>query len=839
MYQNIFYDRFNNEVHLWDDELGYHCLTYERYAYKLDPNGSFQTLDGRAVSRVTDWHQTDVFNNKLFESDVRPEMRMLIDLYHESDEVSKNHCIFYFDIEVAKEGKYSPAERADNTITSFSFYDSISKQYSCFLLDPDNNINPDDFSDVHVRTFTHERDMILAFMKVWRETPITIVTGWNVLWYDIQYLYNRIEKVIGKWEGNKLSKIGKVENYTTKRGQRVFRIAGITVLDYMALFKKFELGEESSYSLNAIALKVLKRGKVDYDKDLDHLYKTDPKKFIEYNVEDVRLVVDIDDEKDFINWTLGTCHKGHVPYEDIFFTSRYMEGACLTETRRRGLVATKSKINSGDKAKGAFVKRSRPGRYSWVYDLDLTSLYPSNIMTLNISPETKVGRVLDWDSDAFTRGDDRLYNIEFVNGTGLNDVKLREFLTDKNYSVSANGIVYDLNVRGLIPSLLEMWFAERKDYRKLASEAHAAGDMDKYEYFNRKQKVQKVLLNSLYGVLLLPIFRFYDKENGEAVTTTGQQLIHYTTSMANYYYNNELGTEGIDYCLYTDTDSVFYESMPLIEHRYGDVDEEDIPNLTIKIATDVQDFINRAYDMYADRFHNVGEHKWNIKQELVSKRAFWGSAKKRYAMWIVREGNEVMDEPDIKGFDSVRSSFPKIFRTFMNDIIVEILKDGDLGMLNKKVMEFKKDLENYEIFDIMNPTSVQNLEKWIPMRVDQRGKEVVDDTVKFLKSTPIHVKSAMNYNRLMRTLGIDSVPELQSGDKIVWTYLTDNPYGFNSIALRGYDDPEEMVEFVQKYINRDKLFDRNLENKLQGIWDDLGWGKIVMNKNVYKFFDFS
>ena len=790
-------------------------------------------MDGKSVRKVLDWTKTSEELGMIYEGDVRPEMRTLIDLYGDSDEVSTNHCVVCVDIEVAKEGKYSTPEEALNTVTSIAYHDSISNKYTCLILDREQRISSGTIAGSKVVTFSTEADMLLYFLDEWNKLPITIVTGWNVLWFDLVYLYNRLERVLGKYKGKWLSPINRVDYYTTRGGKQVFKIGGIAILDYMALYKEFTYSEESSYSLNAISLKELKRGKVEYDKDLDHLFETDPIKFIEYNIEDVRLVNDIDSKMDFIAIAMGTAHKGHVGYEDVFYTSRYMEGACLTETKRRGIVATKSSKAGGSKAIGAFVRASKPGRYEWVYDLDLTSLYPSNIMSLNISPETKVAKILNWSTEDYLHKADKNVKMEYFSSDGTSRfaeiplIEVDAFLKKTKYSVAANGVIYRTDVVGLIPSLLDKWFDERAKYRKLASIAHEDGDMELYGYYNRKQKIQKVLLNSLYGVLLLPSFRFYDKDNGEAVTLTGQQLIHFTARMANFFYNNELGTTDIDYCLYTDTDSVFYESMPIILHRHGNVPEEELPELTIGVATEVQNFINESYDLYAEKFHNLTEHRWDIKQELVARRAFWGAAKKRYAMWIVREGKEVKDEADIKGFDSVRSSFPKLFRKFLENIIIDILHDADPNQLNNEIIQFKKKLFEYGIHDIMNPTSVKDIEKWAP-----------DEGVKYKKSTPVHVKSAMNYNSLMADKGIINTPTVQNGDKIIWTYLKDNPYNFNTISLMGYDDPEIIVNFVENYINRDKLFDKALEGKLQSIWDDLGWGSIVMNPNVSKFYIF-
>lgn len=829
MYQNIYFDRFNNEIHLWDDTEGYHRLEYTPYAYIEDPHGNYKTMHGKTVKKCTTWSKDAEAIGTVYEYDIQPEMRMLIDLYDDSDEVSTGHCIAFLDIEVAREKKYSDPSEANNTITAISLYDSVSKEYVCFLLDKDKRIDPNKFPNATIIPFTRERDLLSAFIDRWRQMPITIVTGWNVLWYDLLYLYNRLEKVLGQYRGKGLSPINRVDSFTTKRGDPVFKIAGISILDYMELYKELTFSEKSSFRLGDIAMDELKRGKIEYDKDIDHMYHTDIEKFVEYNLEDVKLVVDLDNLLDFIAIAQGTCHMGHVPYEAIFSPSRYMIGACLTETKRRGIVATKSNVGGGQKAAGAFVKRSRPGVYKWVYDLDATALYPSNLISLNISPETKWAKIRDWNSEAFVRGDEREYIIDRETGETdtVSSMDIRQYIIGNNLSVSANGMLYDLSTVGLIPSLLDRWLSERAEFRSLADVAHNAGDDVTFQYYNRKQKIKKVVSNTLYGVLLLPVFPFYDRDNGEAVTLTGQQIIHFTATMANHFYNNEIGTTGIDYCLYTDTDSVFYESMPIINHRYPNCPEEEIPDRTIQVATEVQNFINKAYHVYAREFHCLKTHRWNIKQELVAKRAFWGSAKKRYAMWIVRDGKKIVDKPDIKGFDSVRSSFPKVFRGFLESVIIQILHDGDPTTLNNMLIDFKNGLSEYPTFDIMNPTGVKDIEKWKPT-----------PGIRYKSKTPVHVKSAMNYNAMMKDKNLMSTPKIESGDKILWAYLSDNPYDFDTLAVRGYDDPPEVLEFLERYVSRDKIFDKSLESKLQTIWDDLGWGTIIMNKNVSKFFQF-
>jgi DNA polymerase elongation subunit (family B) len=355
-------------------------------------------------------------------------------------------------------------------------------------------------------------------------------------------------------------------------------------------------------------------GKIEYEGTLDDLYRDDINKFIEYNLNDVQIVKALDDKLKLIDLVCGVSHLGHVPYEDIYFSSRYLEGAMLVYMKKLGVIApnkdleSRKEMDNGVKFSGAYVKDPKPGRYDWVFDLDLTSMYPSTIMTLNISPETKVGKINGWNAEEFIKGVSKTYSLEKNGKTQghMNNEELKQMFEKNKVSISSNGIMYRNDKKGLIPILLDKWFNERVEYKKLMKKHGNQGDTEKYEYFKRRQHVQKIVLNSLYGVLGLPVFRFYDIDNAEATTTTGQDLIKFTERIANRYYNSKLGDDK-DYCIYTDTDSVFYPAVPLIKKQYPDVDVTDDKFMTEKIldiAGVVQDFINDSYNLFAKNFIN-------------------------------------------------------------------------------------------------------------------------------------------------------------------------------------------------------------------------------------------
>lgn len=841
MYKNFYYSRYNNTCHLWSDgqhgDPLYQKFIHEPYAYQIDPKGEYKTLTGLKVKKVTSWSKESEKKGMIFEHDVPVPTRVLIDNYFESDEPSIGHNILFFDIEVEKGLRYSSAKDALNTITSIAYY--FNGSYTVLLLDRENLVK-DCIKDINsvgkvtINTFDTEYKLLHGFLMEWNKINPTIISAYNGDYFDVPYIVNRMNAVLGQALTKKLSPIGVIEKRTFGKDTFI-KIAGITQMDYLQLYKKFTQNEESSYSLEAISQKELKRGKMKYEGTLDDLYNTDIDGFIEYNVNDVELMVALDKKMDLIEIARGICHKGHVPYDDFQFSSRYLDGALLSYCKQTGFVAfSTDKSGTHEKAEGAFVKPPKVGIYKFCYDLDLESEYPNNIKTLNISPETKWGKVHNFNIELFAKNSDIQYDTKKYKNQHISDQlfesddavydwefnisELREFLTKNNLSISSAGIIYSLDKKGIIPTILTVWGDDRTKFRKQAKEFHDAGDHDKFVSYDRKQSIQKILLNSLYGVLLLPSFRFYDRENGESTTLTGQTLVQWSAMVGNTFYQKQMKSDTyIDYCIYQDTDSCFFEALPLINHRYSadQFTEAELVDKTLEIAKEVETLVNKSYTMYAQKYHNVSNHTWRIKQEMVGKRAFWGQAKKRYAMSIINKNGMIVDELEIKGFDVVRSSFPKTFRKMMKEVIVDVLDDKNADDLNTKVRKFNSEYKKSSIFDIMLPSGVKEISKF------KNGQ----------KGTPIHVKSAQNYNQLLKLFDIQTIPPIQDGDKIVYAYVKQNPYGFETMALKGQgeDDPE-LVEFVQKFIDKEKVFSNTLISKLNTIWGDLGWGEVQLSE---------
>jgi DNA polymerase elongation subunit (family B) len=850
MYQNIYYERQKNLIHLWDDKNGYQTFPYRKYAYKKDPYGQFKSMNGDKLTRISKWDKDE--SDDLFESDVPETTRVLVDIY-DSDLPSNGHRVMTFDIEVEMISGLPNTKEAQNEITSIASHDGATKLFDVFVLDKERKIknHKDEFTKdgrtAHVHVFDNERNLLLAFLNYYEEVNPTILTGWNIDFFDIPYLYNRIKNVCGESHAKRLSRIGQCF-YSPYRDKWSF--GGVSILDYINLYKQYNFGLESSYTLNHIATKELGRGKVEYEGSLDDLFENDLEKFIEYNIVDVDLVVCMDEKLKFIDLCRAICHAGFVPYEDYIYSSKWLEGACLAYLKTKDMVATNKpadrrermqalKDNDQEKFIGAYVKEPIVGKYDWIYDLDLTSLYPSIIMTLNISPETKIGKIENWDPEEWIKGSDREYRI-----VGKDDVydytrtELEEVIKDSNLGVAANGVLYSQDKPGLIADILNTWFNKRVEYRKLEKKYGEEKNTEMYEFYGKRQHVQKILLNSMYGVLGLPAFRFYDVDNAEAVTLTGQVVIKKTAEMANIKYWKELGTKD-DYNVYIDTDSIYMMAEPLVKHRYPEYKEFDEKRMAQEvntIAEETQSFLNSFYNLLAERFFFIPKekHRFEIKKEYISKAGFW-VAKKRYAQWMILKNGIPCDKLDVKGLDVVRSSFPKAFQKFMSTMLKDILMGKDNEYIDDTLLSFKKSLPQLPVNLIAKGGAIKELSKY-----DDGSWKNGQTVANFEKGTPAHVKAGIAYNRLLKFFNAPFKHEpIRDGDKVKWVYLKTNPLGLDTLAFKDYNDPKDIMDFVETYIDRDKIFEAELENKLDDFYNALGWEKATTEtKTAKKFFAF-
>ena len=840
MYQNIYVEdgEGRGTVHLWDDQNGYTTLPFSQfnYAYKPDNNGSVVSMTGVRVSK-TKYYKFD--DPTMFESDIPRETRVLTDLYLQDDTPSTGHKVVFFDIEVSMENGIPNIENPNNEVTAITLYDSVTKEYTVLVLDKTVSRGNYKKGDTDTYFFKDEIDLLYKFVDVYESIGPTIITGWNSDYFDVPYLYDRLKQQCGNGVANKLSPIGKLK-YSKFR--KKWMIAGVSSLDYLDLYKKFTYGQQPNYRLDTIGRIEVGMGKVEYEGSLDELFRTDLDKFIEYNVQDVRIIVELDKKMKLIELVRGICHVGHVQYEDYCYSSKFLEGTIITYLHRKGIVVSNKPADGrqlmndrmesdGEGFIGAYVKPPSPGLYDWVYSLDLQSLYPSIIMSLNISPETKSGFVTNWDIEKHRNNQIDVYLVrdkETDHVVRMNRENFVKFMNDSNLMISSNGVLYDTNKVGIIPEVLNQWFAERVEYKNLMKKYKNEGNLELADYYDRRQHIQKIFLNSLYGVLGLPIFRFFDIDNALAVTATGQDVIKNSANFANKLYQDKL-QDTKDYCIYIDTDSLYFSSKALLPEN------KDPKEFTINLAHVIEKKLNAYYDDMSKELFFCDNHRFHIKGESVASKGLW-IAKKRYAMNVVYDLESSLDidnKMKVKGLDVIRSTFPPAFREFMNTVLTDVLNGIVKNEMDAKVLEFRIALDSRYYLDVARNTSVKNISEY--------EKGLSKQLNEFKKGTPAHVKACITYNKLLHHFKITNRYEkISDGEKIKYVYLKDNPLNLETVAVKGYNDPIEIVQLAETYIDYETLFVNELKTKLEDFYSALGWGLLPtdVNQKAEEFFSF-
>jgi len=851
MNQNIFYDRNNKLVHLRDDNEGWSSFQYYPTYYQLDPKGKFYTLDGQKCS------PTNKYDKDHLEIDIDIHTRVLIDLYKDSDEPPKFHNTVFFDIEIKMGGQLTKEYVLDAPmeVTAIALYDQPLQKYFVLVLDEKGTLKDVSEEGKEVLVFRHEEDLLRKFLDIWQECDPTIAVGYNSDYFDIPYLYSRMKRVLGEPTARRISPLGIVLERPDDEFQPV-TIGGITSFDYMRLHKRYVMKQEDSYSLNNIGKKYAGLGKIEYNGSLDRLMEEDIQKYIDYNINDVEILLRLDEKLQYVNLSTMICHIGHVSYSDIYQSSKINEGAILTYLKRKDIVSpnkptTINPLLKGieqEKTAGGFLKEPIPGLYNWIYDLDLTSLYPSIMRTLNMGYDTLICRMLlDDKKDCWWSlkelkelpADEKVM-IENKDGkiTSVPAGKFVDLIEKSECYVAANGVIYDSKRTSIIYEVLTDWFNKRVQYKELMKEANKAGDQEKYEFYKRYQLAVKVMLNSIYGCTALNSFRYGDGKRviAGSITLTGQRIIQESIKYVNEEMNKEIGTES-DYIVASDTDSMFVQALPIINHRNPEIDnnnDEAIIGKVQEIAKEFQSKVNNYYDILAkESFNSPLKHYLEMKMETVVKAAYW-SKKRRYAQYIVNEEGVSVNKLDFKGLELMKSNFPKKFKAFGTNLIKEIMFGKKKAEVDKLVLDFKDEITTGPAVDVGKPTGVDGINKWT-----QKKASAGEMFSSFKLGAPAHVKAAVRYNDLLRFYKLDKKYDgIRDFDKIMWVNLRTNPYKLESMAITGYNDPPQIIEFVERYTDKEEVFNSIFLNKLESLYSDLGWSFPSLNKFTQKFFKF-
>lgn len=661
-----------------------------------------------------------------------------------------------------------------------------------------------------------EYNLLERFLSLWESLDLDVVTGWNVEFFDMPYIVNRITKVLGDYAAKRLSPWGFLLDKDVNvfgKYQKTFTPVGIAVLDYMQLYKKFTYTQQESYSLNHIAYVELGAKKVDYSEyeNLDELYEKDFNKYMIYNIQDVDLVYELDEKHKLLELIFTMAYSAKINYNDSLATVLPWEVVIHNYLMERKIVMPYKSRNRFAPYEGAYVKQPLVGMHEWGMSFDLVSLYPHLIMQYNISPETYVSKKPDVDV------------LNILHGVVKNDTE---------YSMAANGCLYSKEKQGFLPALMEQFFAKRKEYKGKLKEAKALKakgedvDNDIARYQNA-QMAMKIFLNSAYGAIGNQYFIFYNNDNAEAITISGQLSIRWVEKDTNAYlnklsnknmdYNIAMDNYSMDYIIAMDTDSMYLRLGEFVK----DVPEASKTKYLDWLAeTKIQPEIKKSYERLA-KVMNAYKNVMQMNRENIYKKAIW-KAKKMYILNVVDEEGIQHDPPKLKmmGVETVRSSIPEVCRDALKSCY-KIIMNQENDALIAYLEDFRKKYEEFSFGEISSPRSVNGITKYS------------DPDSIYKKGTPIHVRGTLLYNHLLRTQQL-TYPKIYEGDKIKFVYLSmPNPIQSDTIASPGYL-PEEFG--IDKYIDRQKQYEKTFLKPLQSITDVIGW-KVEESYNLEDFFE--
>ena len=561
MYKKCYSTRLKNnkfKIHLWD-EGGYDEIEWTNHAYKecTEDKSTHRGINGEHLLKTNQWYKTDP---NLHFHDIPPYQKFLIEKYGIDDTPSTGHRELFFDIECEIGGALTEEyiESAPMPITSIAYWDKTPDKWVILILDRKNELSYKEIDGKEVIPVRTERDLLLKFIEQFREINPDILVGYNSDYFDIPYLYYRMCNVVGKEYANYLSPINKVNakknnQYFFKQNQFV-DIVGVESLDYIRLHKKYAWKDEPSWKLDAVGLKYANLGKVEYEGNLDQLFSTNINKFIEYNFRDVEILQKLDEKLQYIALTKNLAHKGKHNYSEVYANSKTQDGAISAYLLSQNIVPPSKEQNpqKKDTYAGGYLFCPKAGLYKYMFDEDLTSLYPSIIMSINIGKETFVGRIVDEDdrnnrlglNDLETKDPDE--EVLFESSSGRQSRRkigdLVGAIKLKNLAISANGAMFSTDRESTLSTVLNTWFQERVEYKTKMKAAYTSGDKEKGEYYYLMQYTMKILLNSLYGATALPTFRYGMNYSvlSEAITLSGHRIIQESALCANRHMNKVL-----------------------------------------------------------------------------------------------------------------------------------------------------------------------------------------------------------------------------------------------------------------------------------------------------------
>ena len=885
-YVDAYFDREKDQIWVVERHNGKRQYTDypARYVfYYDDPKGKHRSIYDTPVSRVSTKLNKDFQKElamhkgkQIYEADVNPIFRCLEENY--LDREAPNMHVAFFDIEVDFDPARGFSKPADPfmPITSITLYLQWSEQLVTIAVPPktltleEAQDSVKDFDNTYI--VETEAQLLETFLGVIEDADV--LSGWNSEGYDIPYVINRIQKVLSKDDTRKLclwKQLPKKRVFERfGREQETYDLVGRVHLDSLELYRKYTYEERHSYRLDAIGEHELGQKKTVYEGSLDQLYNQDFRTFVEYNRQDVNLIDKLDRKLKFIALTNELAHANTVLLQTTLGAVAVTEQAIINEAHRRGVqVPNRPKRDSDSTtAAGAYVAFPKKGLHDWIGSMDINSLYPSVIRALNMAPECVMGQLrpshtdeyieeqmtlqkksfagawenhfgsLEYDAVMEQRKDISIH-VDWEDGKSevMSGAEVYKMVFDSNnpMMLSANGTIFTSEFEGVIPGLLARWYKERKEMQSMLKKAKEANNNAEIEFWDKRQLVKKINLNSLYGAILNPGCRFFDKRIGQSTTLSGRQISKHMAAKINEVITGEYNHVG-KAIIYGDTDSAYFSAYEVLKKEINDGSIPWTKESVIKLYDQVCEEVNGSFKKFmAEAFHCLKSRAEVIQagRESVAETGLF-ITKKRYAILIYDlEGyrQDVEDKPGkIKamGLDLKRSDTPVFIQDFLNELLLMVLTKKTEAEVLDRISQFRNEFKQRPGWEKGSPRRANNIQEYAKKEA-RLGKA----------NMPGHVRASLNWNNLKKMHSDKYSMEIHDGMKVIVCKLKKNPLEYTSVAYPT-DEMHIPVWFKELPFDNDAMESTLIDNKLGNLLGVLGWDiKSTESKNTFNnLFDF-
>jgi DNA polymerase elongation subunit (family B) len=869
-YVDAWFDRDNDIIRVVErnkkGEREFRNIPVRHTFYVKDARGKHTSIYGDPVTRIVCKNTKELrkemainSGKTLYEADINPIFVTLSENYINQDAPKLNVAFFDIEVDFDPERGYSTPDDAFMPITSIAVHLQWLDTLVCLAVPPKTLTWEQAHEEIkefpNTMLFKTEAEMLDAFLDLIQDADI--LTGWNSEGYDIPYTVNRVTKVLSKEDTRRFclfDQFPKRREYEKFGRQSVtYDFIGRVHLDSLELYRKYTYEERHSYRLDAIAEYELGERKTQYEGTLDQLYNNDFKTFIEYNRQDTSLLDRLDKKLKFLDLANTLAHENTVLLQTTMGAVAVTEQAIINEAHRRGMqVPNRPKMDEreNNNAAGAYVAYPKEGLQDWVGSLDINSLYPSAIRALNMGPETIVGQLRQTMTDDYIevqQGKGKSFaaawegvfgsleytavmnqeigtdiTIDWENGdtdiVSAAEVYRLIFESNQPWTLSANGTIFSYETEGIIPGLLKRWYAERKEMQAKLKEAINAGNKIEEEYWDKRQLVKKINLNSLYGAILNPGCRFFDKRIGQSTTLTGRQIAKHMAGKVNEIIAGEYNHTG-KAIIYGDTDSCYFSAYKTLQKE---IEAGHIPwtkESVVQLYDQIGEEVNATFPQFMlDYFHVPKSRGEVIKagREIVGSKSLF-ITKKRYAvLYYDKEGKRADTDGKagkIKamGLDLKRSDTPEFIQNFLSDVLEMVLMGKTEQEVLDHITEFRGRFKARPGWEKGSPKRANNI-------TDYEAKEKKAGKA----NMPGHVRASINWNTLKRMYQDKYSMNITDGAKVIVCKLKPNPLGFTSVAY-----PVDELRLPQWF--KDLPFDHAemeqtiIDNKLDNLIGVLKW----------------